>query len=392
MAVFAVMGFSVATTLSRLPTVRDALGISDGQVGLFIAAFSIGAIVGLLVSSPLLHRLGSKRMVLIWMPLGGLVLIVIGVAADALRSYPLLLAAIAVFGATVSLSDVSLNVSGSANERALGRTVMPYFHAGYSIGYVLGAAVSAGAEAVHVPLWLHCAIVGLVCFATPFIAARWVPAGHETAEERAPRAARRRVWLDPRTWAIGLIVFGFAYAEGGATDWLPLAVVDERGFGNAEAAALLSVFMIAVAIGRLVGPRLVDRFGRAAVLLVECALAFIALAFVIYLPVHWVVWAACVVWGLGCALGFPLGMSAAGDDPALAAARVSAVSIIGYTAYLVGPSLVGFVAQYTGVLLALNIVLALIVLAAIMVPFARRRPVAPVDAFADPATSIGGGR
>jgi len=373
MGVFTVMGFAVATQLSRLPTIRDLLAIDNGLVGIFIAVFSTGALAGLAVSSSLLHRLGPRRVVLIAMPLGGVLLAATGLAGGLARSYPLILAIIVCFGATVSVSDVSLNVSGAANERALGRAVMPYFHAGYSIGYVLGAAVSSGAEALGVPIWLHFTVVGAICLATPFLAGRWLPEGRQADEDQPDAAARRRVWRERRTWAIGILVFGFAYAEGAATDWLPLGVVDGRGFDNASAAALLAAFMIAMTAGRLAGSWFVDRFGRLRVLVIEAALAFVGLALVIYVAEPWVVWAATILWGLGVALGFPLGMSAAGDDPAKAAARVSAVSFIGYTAYLVGPSLVGLIAQWTGVLLALNLILGLIVVAALLTPATREQ-------------------
>ncbi len=389
--VFTVMGFSVATQLSRLPSLRDLLGIDAGQIGLFIAMFSVGAIAGLAVSSPVLARLGAKRLILIAMPVGGVLLAATGLTGGLLHSYVLILVTIAVFGATVSLSDVSLNVSGSANERALGRTVMPYFHSGYSIGYVLGAAVSSGAESIGVPIWLHFTIVGAVCLATPFIAARWIPSQQQETSERPSRAVRRGVWREPRTWAIGVLVFCFAYVEGAATDWLPLGVVDGRAFTNADAAALLSVFMVAMTVGRLAGSRLVDRFGRFPVLAVSATLALIGLALVIYVPVPWVTWVAVVVWGLGVALGFPLGMSAAGDDPALAATRVAAVSLIGYAAYLVGPAIIGFVAQATGILPALNLILVLVVVAGLLARFTRERGRGGSgDAFADPATSFPG--
>ena len=392
LGVFAVMGFSVATQLSRLPSVRDLLGIDSGEVGVFIAVFSVGALAGLAIASPLLARLGTKRIILLAMPLGGALLAATGLVAGLARSYPALLAVILVFGVTVSVSDVATNVSGAANERGLGRTVMPYFHAGYSIGYVLGAAVSSGAEAAGVPIWIHFTAVGAICVLTPFVAAHWLPAASGApAEERPDRSARRRVWREPRTWAIGALVFAFGYAEGSATDWLALGVVDGRGFDNASAAALLGAFMVAMTVGRLIGSRIVDRFGRFPVLACGAGLALLGLALVIYVPIPEATWASVVLWGLGTSLGFPLGMSAAGDDPATATARVGAVSLIGYTAFLVGPAVIGFIAQHTGVLPALNLILALIVVAGLLSPWTRERHGRhATNAFADPGIAMRG--
>ena len=95
---------------------------------------------------------------------------------------------------------------------------------------------------------------------------------------------------------------------------------------------------------------------------------------VIFAPVAWLAGIGVVLWGLGSALGFPVGMSAAADDPRNAAARVSAVATIGYLAFLVGPPLVGFVGEHVGLLNALLMVLALVAVAGIVSP---GRPQAP---------------
>src|SRR5690606_5914295 len=194
------------------------------------------------------------------------------------------------------------------------------------------------------------------------------------APETPPtRAERRAVWRDPRTYLVGLLVLGFGYAEGSATDWMPLALVDERGFDNATAALLLTVFMVAMTTMRLLGGPLVDRLGRVPVLLGCALLAIAGLATVIFVPDPVAITIGVVAWGLGSALGFPLGMSAAADDPATANARVSAVAIVGYFAFLVGPVLVGYVGEQIGVLSALTIVLGLLVMAGAVSPAARER-------------------
>ena len=92
-----------------------------------------------------------------------------------------------------------------------------------------------------------------------------------------------------------------------------------------------------------------------------------------------------MLWGLGASLGFPVGMSAAADDPARAAARVSAVATVGYAAFLVGPPLIGFVGEHIGVLNALLIVLGLIILATLAAP-AARPPKSARDAGPTPAS------
>src|SRR5690606_27796867 len=117
----------------------------------------------------------------------------------------------------------------------------------------------------------------------------------------------------------------------------------------------------------------------------------VGLAVVILVPIVPVMIAGIVVWGLGAALGFPVGMSAAGDDPVGAAARVSAVATIAYCAFLVGPPVLGFVGESIGILNSLWIVFGLIVVAGLAVPAAREPKTRsseeppPVPSFTDPA-------
>ena len=124
-------------------------------------------------------------------------------------------------------------------------------------------------------------------------------------------------------------------------------------------------------IGRIAGVPLLDRFGRVPVLRVAVIMAAVGLAVVILFPFPPVTIAGIVVWGLGAALGFPVGMSAAGDNPVGAAARVSAVATIAYCAFLVGPPVIGVVGEHIGILNALWIVFGLIVIGGLAVPAAR---------------------
>jgi MFS family permease len=120
-----------------------------------------------------------------------------------------------------------------------------------------------------------------------------------------------------------------------------------------------------------------DRFGRVPVLR-ACALIGIAgLLLFIFGPVEWLVLVGTVLWGFGASLGFPVGMSAAADDVKNAAARVSAVAMIGYFAFLVGPPVLGLLGEVFGILNALLVVLVLMVLAGLAAPAARKPEAVP---------------
>jgi MFS family permease len=157
-------------------------------------------------------------------------------------------------------------------------------------------------------------------------------------------------WLEPRTLLIGLVVLAAALTEGAGNDWLSLAVVD--GFDRSDAVGAISfgVFVTAMTVMRFLGTALLDRFGRVAVLRLCAGLALVGLLIFGLVPddLLWLALVGAVLWGMGAALGFPVGMSAASDDPLRAAARVSVVSTIGYSAFLAGPPLLGLLAHEVG--------------------------------------------
>ncbi len=205
--------------------------------------------------------------------------------------------------------------------------------------------------------------------------------GRRLHARRAPSTTRKRrrrsggsAWLEPRTVAIGLMVLAFTLAEGSAGDWLALALVDGYDARHFVGVAGFGLFVTSMTTGRLVGPVALDRFGRVPVLLASAAAAFTGLLLVITTGQPVVAAVGIVVWGLGAALGFPVGMSAAADDPRRAARRVSVVSTVGYGAFLAGPPLLGFVGNQVGTLDSLYVVVAALVPAAMLV-MAVRSPV-----------------
>lgn len=390
-AIFVLSGVSVATWVSRTPAIRDELGLSTSGVGLLILAMSIGAIVGLMLSTAIMSALGARRGMLAGLAVCASGVAILGVAADSLGALPLAFAGMALLGFGNGAVDVMMNVEGAANEAAFGTTLMPLFHAFFSLGTVLGALLGAAASALAVPIAVHLVAVALLIVASAAVAIRFVPvrdeldtAGVATAARKAPVRERVAValgvWRDGRLVLIGLIMLGMAFAEGSANDWLTLAMVDGHGSDATTAAVVFGVFVGAMTVGRVVGGPVLDRFGRVPVLRGSAVLAMIGILLFILAPVDALVVVGAVAWGLGCSLGFPVGMSAAAEGPH-SAARVSAVAMLGYVAFLVGPPGIGFLGQHFGILPALFLVLALVVVAGLASPAAR----SPRDGDRQPA-------
>ena len=395
-AIFVLPGLAISTWVARLPAARDILDVSPAQVGFLLFGVAAGSILGLLASSHIVARFGARTTVTFGMITNAVGLVVAGIGVTLASNFALTFAGLLIFGAAAGCTDVAMNVSGAANERALGRAIMPVFHAFFSFGTMLGAGLGALSEAVGVPIVLHFAIVAIVMVVGTLAARPFLQDEHVVGDDGEPVAAddhsktwqgRLSIWKDPRTILIGVLVLAAAFAEGSANDWLAIAMVDGHGVSNATGALVFGIFVTAMTVGRLTGVFLLDKFGRVPVLRGSFLLASIGLLIVIFVPNPYVAMGGAVLWGLGAALGFPVGMSAAADDPRTAAARVSAVATIGYFAFLVGPPVIGLIGEHTGVLLALLVVLVLTAVGAIVAGGARepRGPAAgPVDTFDDP--------
>ena len=377
-AIFGLCGLSMASWASRIPAVKEALGVSTSSMGILIFGIAAGSIVGLLASSHIIARIGARRTIAVVLTVGAVGFALAGFGVTVGPSYAVVMVGLIIFGSMFSICDVAMNLQGAVNERVLGRSVMPIFHAFFSFGTVIGAALGAGAEAIRLPIATHLLIVAVIFAGGALISVRFLQSEHIITEEDVSQddhsktwRGRLSIWRDPRTLLIGLVVLGMAFTEGSANDWLALAMVEGHDTAKATGALVLGIFVASMTVGRLAGVSLLDRFGRVPVLRGSAILAAIGLVMVIFVPVLWISIVGVVFWGLGASLGFPVGMSAAADDPKTAAARVSAVATIGYFAFLVGPPLIGFLGQQVGLLPALLVVLVLVLVAGLASGSAR---------------------
>lgn len=370
---FFLNGLVFASWVSRIPEVRSSFELTNGRLGLVLLAISVGSVVALPTTGALITRWGTVRIVR-----GGAVLASIGMLTAALSlgdTLALTVVGLAVYGVGIGVWDVAMNVEGAEVERGLGRTIMPRFHAGFSGGTVVGALVGALLIELGVPSSAHLGVVVVASFALVWASSpSFLPVVEDHVGERTSAA---RAWLEPRTLLIGLMVLALAMTEGTANDWLAVALVDGHDVSHAVGVAGFAVFVAAMTAGRFVGTGLIDRHGRVTVLWSTMALAGAGVLLIVFADHPAVVVLGIVLWGVGSSLGFPVGMSAAADDPLRAAARVSVVSTIGYAAFLAGPPFLGFVGDEVGTLKALLVVAFLLLPAALVVPSAREQRAAP---------------
>ena len=377
-AVFTINGVAFATWASRIPDAKAELHLSAGQLGMVLLFASAGSLIGLPAAGHIVHRIGAARTCAIALLVLAVGLFTVGFGVDLAHNRWVVAGGLFILGLGMGTCDVAMTLEGATVERLLGYSIMPRFHAAFSGGTVLAALVGAGMAALGIPVWIHLLGVAAVLGLSSGTSTRsFLPRGIEAEpeDEAAPAAPpARSAWTEPRTLLIGLVTLVAAFTEGTANDWVSVAFVEGYDLPSWAGVLAFATFLGFMTIGRILGTSLLDRYGRVLVLRVMLAVALVGSLMVVFgTPV--LAYLGAALWGAGVSLGFPVGMSAAADEPEHAHARVSVVATIGYVAFIAGPPLIGFLGDAYGVLRALLAVGTLILLAYVALP-AVREPVA----------------
>ncbi len=389
--VFFTAGALQMSWASRIPQVRDGLGLDPAQLGLLLLTSSAGSLAALLVAGIIIDRVGSASAVAVFTLASAVGMAVVGLGY--LVGAPAVAVGLFLNGVGIGAWDVAVNVQGSLVEQHLGKAIMPRFHAGYSVGTVFGALVGAGMIALHVPVTAHLIGAAVLVACANLVAVRNflstptsrsvgdalesgldAVAGTPSSQGDGPRKRYSVLdaWKEPRVILIGLFVMLIAFAEGSAVDWIGLGLIDGHGTAATVGTLGLATFLTAMTMTRWFGTPLLDRFGRVPVLAALSLVLTAGAALFIFAPHPALAFVGALLWGTGASLGFPVGMSASGDDPRKAAARVSVVATVGYGAFLGGPPLIGFLGNHWGVLHALTAVLIAAPLSLLLVRALRK--------------------
>ncbi len=344
---FSVFAISSMSIMVRLPEVREMLGVSVSTLGVLLFMGAVGSITSLSLVGRFIARFGTKPTIIggmIGFFISGFVLMI----SAYLHSPELFAVAAFFYGFCAGAADVGINVDGAEIEQRLGRSALPRMHAGYSIGAFLGAGAGTLAIALSVDLFWQVLILATLSLIVPVIFSRLLPAknGIDPHHHKdAPADSRPgKVFISAGIITLCIGIFGITIAEGAANDWLAIGLVDDYKVSNQLAGLAFAVFNLSMTVVRFFGGNLVDRFGRSRVLQVLAGFGIIGLLLIILS--HNIVLAiiGAALWGAGVALGFPLIISAAAEAPG-GARTVAFVTTSGYFAFLVGPPLLGFVAE-----------------------------------------------
>ncbi|WP_405192470.1 MFS transporter [Streptomyces anthocyanicus] len=360
-AVFAVHGSVTGSFATRVPWIQDHAGVSAGQLGLALAFPALGASLAMPLAGRVTHRFGARAALRGLLALWTLALALPSLAPNLLT----LCLALFVYGATAGMSDVAMNALGVEIETRLDKSIMSGLHGMWSTGALIGSAAGTLAAHLGTDARTHHLLAAAVLTVTGLVACTWVldlqPAENE---DPPPRFA-----LPPKSaLLIGAVGFCAVFAEGASLDWSAVYLRDELETSAGLAAACTTGFTLTMALARLAGDKVVDRFGAVRTVRVSGVLATLGGLLVVVGGHPAVAMTGFALMGLGIAVVVPLCFAAAGragSNPSLAIAGVATIT---YTSGLVAPSAIGGLAQATSLVVSFGLVT---LLACCLVVFAR---------------------
>ncbi|MFE3071120.1 MFS transporter [Streptomyces sp. NPDC059247] len=348
-AVFCVHGAVTGSFATRIPWIQEHAGVSAGQLGLALAFPALGASVAMPLAGSVSHRFGARPALRGLLALWTLALILPSLAPNVWG----LCGALFVYGATAGMSDVAMNALGVETENRLGRSIMSSLHGMWSVGALIGSA--AGTVAAHLggDARVHHLIAALVLTALGLVFCQGVLDVRSTPEEEAPP----RFSLPPKSaLVIGAVGFCAVFAEGASLDWSAVYLRDELGGSAGLAAASTTAFALMMAVARLAGDRVVDRFGAVRTVRVGGAAATLGGVMVVVAPHAAVAMAGFGLIGLGVAVVVPLAFAAAGRSGPNPSQAIAGVATITYTSGLIAPSAIGGIANATSLVFSFGLV------------------------------------
>jgi MFS family permease len=335
-AVFFLNGAGVGNWVVRIPAVRDRLGLTESALGVALLGVAVGALVAMPVAGRLVARYGSRPVTR-----AGALAMAAALALPGLApSLPLLVLALLALGAGNGVLNVAMNGQAATVERRYGRPIMSRFHALFSLGGLAGAAMGGAAADAGLDPAAHLALVALVSgVAAAGSAAGMLPADADAAPEHAAFA-----WPARPLVALGVVAFCVLFGEGAMADWSAVYLRDVAGAGPGAAAAGYAAFSL--------------RWPRAAAWATRCsrasappglvagagALAAVGLAAALLVGAPWGAVVGFGFVGAGLSVVFPTCSHGRRVPGTAAGPAIAAVSTMGYTGFLAGPPLIGFLA------------------------------------------------
>lgn len=359
LSIFLVCGLGLSSWAPMVPFTKERLALNDAGLGVLLLGLGAGAIVMMPITGVLIHRFGSRR-VMLW---GGVSLSLI-LPLLLLLVHPVAMGlALFFFGASIGAMDVAMNEQAIRVQRLYGKHIMSSFHGFFSIGGLvgalgLGALIKIGLSPLAAAVFISCLLLVIIISQYKHL----LPFQPQEAKEQS----RGFHWPQSPVLYLGLMCFIVFLAEGAMLDWSAVFLQFNRGFDIAWSGAGYAVFSVAMAVMRLTGDKLMNKVSPHHMVIYGSIVAAAGLFVAVLVPWGGVALIGFVLVGLGCANIVPVFFSAAGNMPHTPVhVALPAITTIGYAGQLAGPALLGFIAYAFSLPVALAVVGILLLVVAL---------------------------
>ena len=366
MTAFFLQPIAFGSWLPQIPGVQERLALGPAELAIALLGLPTGIL--LMFAGQLVGRIGSRNTLLYGFPVF-LALVPLPVAAPDIVSLFLLLV---LLGMGLSTIELGLNVEADIIEKRGSASIMNRCHGFWSLGIMTGSLIGAGFLALHTSPALAIGLLSLLLVPIAFVVCRALPLHEVPAAEAQPPSSWRLP--SPGILGISLFVFGITMTEGAVADWSAVYLKDVFSTSGMATGMGYVVFAMMVSVGRFLGDAAKERFGPVVLARICLSFSLAGMLLVVVAPVTAIVYLGLGCVGLGVSVGFPLSVTASadlGDRPA--AENVAILSFIALFGFLVGPPMIGFVAELSGLRGGLAMLLPPLLLSMLLAGLLRRR-------------------
>jgi MFS family permease len=349
---FFFLGMVFSTWASRIPDVKDRFRLSEAELGGILFMLPLGALAALPASGWLVQRWGSRQVSAVVLVLYGFFLFLTGISDN----LEVLAISLVLFGMLGNLANIAMNAQGIAIQQIMGKTILSSLHAMWGLGAFAAAAVSGWMMHLDIEVGIHFAWIGAVASASALLFYFFlVPDPTATGEKQQVFVLPGRGLL-----LLGLICFCVAMSEGAMADWSSLYYRQVIHALHTSSTAGYTAFALCMTMGRFAGDRLLQFLTHSQLLRINGLLILSGIFLALVFPLKWVVIIGFALVGLGVSSVFPIVYMLAAKSKSMSpSASLAAVSSVGFTGFLLGPPMIGFVAEETGLRMSLWIIAVL---------------------------------
>ncbi|MFZ4261388.1 MFS transporter [Sphingobacterium sp. HJSM2_6] len=333
------LGLCFATWASRIPILKSGLGLSEAELGTILLMLPAGQLLTMPLAAALVNRLGSKLV----LPIAGMayaiLLIFIGLSSNAWW----LGGALFVYGIASNISNIAINTQGVLVEEQYGKSIMSSFHGAWSLGGFAGSLIGLLTLNLQLSSIMHFAIIFVLLIGLILINKRFL-----ILDAKTNKAKEKKEKFKPDSIIVQLGIIGFfsMATEGAMFDWSGVYFSDVIHAPLEWITIGFTSFMIMMASGRFIGDWIIEKFGRKRTLQASGLLMFTGMMASVLFPNFYVGIVSFMLVGLGVACNVPTVYSLTGRHERIpAGVAIAMVSSISFMGFLVGPPLIGYVAE-----------------------------------------------